>query len=187
MSASKPALYEGMFLFNSALIQSSVSAASDVLRQVLDRAEAEIVSMYKWDERKLAYPIKGQKRGLYMLVYFNARGTQIPNIERDVNLSDEILRCMILRGDHIGEAELQEAEEKARETQAAAALAGEAGEGEGEGGAGEAAAGTSETAEAGRSESEAAPGAEKEAERPTPEGGEGGEAEKAPEAGTRSE
>lgn len=171
MSASKPVLYEGMFLFNSTAVQSSVAAASDVLRQVLDRAEAEVVSMYKWDERKLAYPIKGQKRGLYMLAYFKARGTQIPNIERDVNLSDEILRCMILRGEHIGEAELAEADAKARETRDAAALAeaGEAEGGEGEGG---------EATEAASSE-------QPQAEPSTAEGGE--EAEKAPEAGTRSE
>ena len=134
MSASKPALYEGMFLFNSTAIQSNVHSAMEILRETLERAEAEIVSMYKWDERRLAYPIDGEKRGLYMLVYFRVRGTQIPNIERDVTLSEEMLRCMILRGDHIGEAELELAQERANETRSVAALeqAGEDAEGAGE-------------------------------------------------------
>ncbi|MEX2673044.1 MAG: 30S ribosomal protein S6 [Phycisphaeraceae bacterium] len=195
MSASRPVLYEGMFLFDSAAVQSSVAIATEALNEVFKRSEAEVVSLHRWDERKLAYPIKGQKRGLYMLAYFNVRGSQIPNIERDVTLSEQLLRCMILRADHVGQTELELAEEMAKETQAAEALerSGEGAEGaapaegeaqaEGEAAPAAEATETAETTEGSRTESEAAASAEPEAPRPTPAAGD--EATEAPESGTR--
>ncbi len=121
MSESQP-LYEGMFLFNPSEIGSSLATATELVQQVLDRANAEVVAIYKWDDRKLAYDIKNQKRGLYMLAYFKADGGKIPGLERDVNLSEQITRVMVLRADHIGEVELKEAQEKSEQTRTEAAM-----------------------------------------------------------------
>ena len=63
--------------------------------------------MKKWSERKLAYEVKGQKRGSFVLVYFRAAHDQITQIDRDCNLSDLVLRNLILKADHIGETELE--------------------------------------------------------------------------------
>jgi len=100
-------LYEGLFLLNQGTVASDYAGCVDHLKEVLARAEAEIVAMQKWDERRLAYEIQGQRRGTFILVHFNARSSQIANIERDVNLSEIILRAMILKGEHIGDVELE--------------------------------------------------------------------------------
>ena len=114
------ALYEGMFLINPAEIGSNISTATDLVQQILDRAEAEAVAIFKWDDRKLSYEIKNQKRGLYMLACFKADGSKIAGIERDVNLSENMTRCMVLRADHIGETELKEAMERQEKTRSEA-------------------------------------------------------------------
>jgi small subunit ribosomal protein S6 len=62
--------------------------------------------MKKWDERRLAYEVRGQKRGLYILAYFKAPGAQLSHIERDCNLSEKILRAMILRADHLSDEQM---------------------------------------------------------------------------------
>ncbi len=108
MSENPTVLYEGLFLMGQSAGADMTSALAHV-REVLDRAEAEVITLAKWDERKLAYEIKGQKRGTYILSLFKARGTQIANIERDCNLSEQIIRAMIVRGDHIGEIEIEHA------------------------------------------------------------------------------
>ncbi len=122
MSDNQNALYEGLFLMNNAMIGSDLTKAVQFVRGILDRASAEVDSISKWDDRRLAYDIKGQKRGLYLLAYFHVSGGQIANIERDVTLSEQALRCMIIRADHVGEAELQLAREKDAETSDAANL-----------------------------------------------------------------
>ncbi len=98
-------LYEGLFLLSQSAA-SDLNAATEHLKHILTRGEAEILVLRKWEERRLAYPIKGQKRGTYLIAYFHVPPQQLPNMERALNLSENILRSMILRADHVGEVEL---------------------------------------------------------------------------------
>ncbi len=52
-----------------------------------------------WDERRLAYPINGHKKGLYYLTYFRSEGKNIASIEHDCSLNETILRSLILKVD----------------------------------------------------------------------------------------
>lgn len=92
--------YEAMFLFDPTFGTNLEDCEAEI-RRVMDRAEAEILFCKKWDERRLAYRIKGRKRGVYMLVYFKASSSKITPLERDVQLSEPILRLLVLRADDI--------------------------------------------------------------------------------------
>jgi len=94
-------LYEALFLIDTGEAAADWQGINDHLKKIFDRNEAEILSMRKWDERPLAYPILGKKRGTYILVYFNALSSVLDAIERDIRLSERIMRVLILRGDHI--------------------------------------------------------------------------------------
>ena len=109
MSDTTPVLYEALFLINQSALATDSAGATAHVQEMLDRAEAETLSLNRWDERKLAYPVDGQKRGTYLIAYFRARPTQIANITRDCNLSEQVLRVMFVRADHMGETELQAA------------------------------------------------------------------------------
>jgi ribosomal protein S6 len=99
-------VYEALFLVDSAEAASDWQGINDHVKKILERNEAEILSIRKWDERPLAYPIMGRKRGTYILVYFNALCVKLSAIERDAQLSERILRVMILRGDHVTPKEM---------------------------------------------------------------------------------
>lgn len=92
--------YQGLFLFPQSAV-SDLQAASDHVLEILHRANAEIISFKKWDERRLAYEVKGNKRGLYFMTYFKAHANKLAGLERDCNLSERLLRAMITRADHI--------------------------------------------------------------------------------------
>ena len=100
-------LYEALFLVDSAEAASDWDGVIQSIEKVLNRVEADIVSIRKWDERPLAYEINRKKRGTYLLVYFNVDGDKISTIERDVQLSERIMRVLILRGDHLTEGGVQ--------------------------------------------------------------------------------
>ncbi len=102
-------LYEGLFLLRQEAASNDFGGCVDFLRATFDRAEAEVVVLRKWDERRLAAEIKRQKRGIFLLAYFRSQPTQIAAIERTCALSEQILRCLIIRADHIGDVELAEA------------------------------------------------------------------------------
>ncbi|MDY7010502.1 MAG: 30S ribosomal protein S6 [Planctomycetota bacterium] len=91
--------YEAMFLLDAD--NSDFESASTPVREVLERAGAEVLTIKPWDERRLAYTIKGRKRGLYILTYFKADPTRIDDLQHDIQLNDRLLRAMILSGDHL--------------------------------------------------------------------------------------
>jgi small subunit ribosomal protein S6 len=89
-------LYEGMFLVDSALATADWEGTLGVVDNILKRADAEVVAIRKWGERKLAYDIEHKTRGTYILAYFKADGRRITGIEKDVVLSEKIMRVLIL-------------------------------------------------------------------------------------------
>jgi small subunit ribosomal protein S6 len=93
--------YEAMFLLNAGYASGSWDAAKAEVEHILHRANAEILHLRKWDERRLAYPIKGNKRGVYVLAFFRGDSSKTAGIERDVQLSENILRVLVLRADHL--------------------------------------------------------------------------------------
>jgi small subunit ribosomal protein S6 len=57
---------------------------------------AEMLSARRWDERRLAYAIKGQQRATYLLAYFKADTHQLGGIRRDLQFSESVLRSLVL-------------------------------------------------------------------------------------------
>jgi small subunit ribosomal protein S6 len=139
---TKNKLYEGMFLIDSSLTGADWDGIIATIRTILEKAEAEIVSIEKWDDRRLAYDIKGKSRGTYILSYFRVDGGKIQDIEKSVRLSEKIMRVLILSGEQLSqediekdtpasklEKEQQESKEATQETPAeSASPAEEAGE-----------------------------------------------------------
>ena len=92
-------VYECMFLLDTNKVAGDVPAAAQQLRGILERNHCEILASRPWDERRLAYPIKNHKKGLFYLTYFRTEGKNLINIERDCALSELILRQMVLKID----------------------------------------------------------------------------------------
>ncbi len=107
LSSSLKQTYEAMFLVDSAEATANWSDVLTAVNTVMERAEAEVISLRKWDERRLIYEIAGSKRGTYILCYFKSDPSAISGIERDVQLSESLLRVLILRADPITEEAMQ--------------------------------------------------------------------------------
>jgi small subunit ribosomal protein S6 len=85
-----------MFLLDTNKVAGDLGAAQKQIHVLLERNHAEILASRPWDERRLAYPIKGHKKGLYYLTYFRSEGANIVNLERDCALNEMILRVLVL-------------------------------------------------------------------------------------------
>ena len=107
METAVKRMYEGMFLVDSALAAQDWQKVLDEVQRILDRAGAEVVSLKKWDERRLCYDIQGKSRGTYILVYFNCETEKVNGIERDVQLSELIARSLVLRTDAMSTEDIE--------------------------------------------------------------------------------
>ena len=98
--------YEAMFLISQAVAADFADAVAHI-REILSRAGAEVVAMKKWDDRRLAYEIDKQKRGVFILVYCALPGDGVAKIQHDCNLSEKIMRVMVVKADHLTLEEMQ--------------------------------------------------------------------------------
>src|SRR5574341_715403 len=94
-------MYEGLFLIDNAYASTEWDNVVKHIHDILQKNEAEILKTEKWGEKKLAYKIKGHKRGTYLLVHFNAKNTAIAPVKRDFQLSDYLIRFLIVKDNKI--------------------------------------------------------------------------------------
>jgi small subunit ribosomal protein S6 len=104
----KNAQYEAMFLLGP--VAGSAEDVTALPKGIIEKHDGKIMVIKKWDERKLSYELAGQKRGTFVVVFFTAPGAAVTQIERDVNLSDEILRVIVLKADHLSKEEMEAVE-----------------------------------------------------------------------------
>ena len=89
-------IYEGMFLLDSARAAKDWEGTEALVTGVLTRYGAKLLIKDRWDERKLAYPVKKQRRGTYYLAYFDAPAAALGEIRRDLTLTDGVIRFLLL-------------------------------------------------------------------------------------------
>lgn len=95
-----------MFLVDSSIAGADWDGTISVIKTILKKVKAEIISIKKWDDRKLAYNIKGKSRGTYILSYFRVEGEKITDIENAVRLSEKIMRALILNAEHMSQEDI---------------------------------------------------------------------------------
>lgn len=103
---ARTGVYEAMFLAS----QASAAAFGDLVAHInhlLSRANADVLAMKKWDDRRLAFEIDKQKRGVYILAYFTCPTDMVAHLERDVQISDQLMRVLVTSAEHLTDEEIQ--------------------------------------------------------------------------------
>lgn len=110
--------YEGLFLIDNTHANKDWDDAVNHVHEILQKHKAEVLFTEKWGERKLAYKVKGQKRGTYLLIRFNAPTGAITHIKQNCLLSEIILRSLIVSDLGLEVTPLEGAEEAALKSEA---------------------------------------------------------------------
>lgn len=117
-------LYEGLFLFDPAEAGKGMDGIIQIVTEALTKHGAEIVSVEHWGDRRLAYEIKGLKRGTYVLSYFNGNPESMVDLDRTLRLDERVIRHMVLHHEKTPAALTErESEEKAAEAEPVGAAA----------------------------------------------------------------
>jgi small subunit ribosomal protein S6 len=104
------AVYEGMFILDPAKFARDPGAAAQQVADLITQHGGTVLAARIWDERKLAYPIKGHRKGVYWLTYFRMPGANLVALERQCEITDEIIRKLVLKvDDRIADALVQHA------------------------------------------------------------------------------
>jgi small subunit ribosomal protein S6 len=92
-------VYEGMFLLDSNRYGRDPEGVAGQIPKMIQEAGGAMLVSRLWEERRLAYPIKGRRKGTYWLTYFRLDGPKLGEVRRKCQLSDSILRALFVKID----------------------------------------------------------------------------------------
>jgi len=87
--------YELLYIVHPDLESSIDKIINRVKSQITDK-DGKITYEENWGKRKLAYKIRKSDTGIYILVYFEMPKDMLAKVERDLRLTEEIIRFMLL-------------------------------------------------------------------------------------------
>ena len=95
--ADKTAVYEGLVIFDANRLGRDREGLPGELNGLIEAAGGTIEVSRLWEERRLAYPIKGQRKGAYWITYFHLSTQKLTELTRSCELQDGILRQLFVR------------------------------------------------------------------------------------------
>ena len=90
--------YELMYVLHPRLTEEEINEAIDRISAQVTGSDGEILSVDRWGRRRLAYPIDRNLEGFYVLSTFKAPAEACGPIEAQLNLSEDVLRHLLIRG-----------------------------------------------------------------------------------------
>ncbi len=77
--------------------ESIVNETVKEIQEILASKKINILNQNNWGSRKLAYPIKKQVNGYYILFSISGDGKDVKDIEKNLIIKDNILRFRIFK------------------------------------------------------------------------------------------
>ena len=97
-------LYETVLIARNDVTQQQVEQLADDIGTELETDGGAVKKREYWGLRSLAYRIKKNRKGHYMLLGLDAKPAFITEMERQLGLNEDVLRYMTIRVDEIEEA-----------------------------------------------------------------------------------
>ena len=91
--------YETMIVLRTDLQEAGVKEQTERIRKLLETQGAIVGGIHEWGLRELAYAIRKERRGYYVLVEYTAAAAAVAELERNLKLSDFVLRFISIRQD----------------------------------------------------------------------------------------
>jgi len=92
--------YETLAVLHPDLGEAGSKELVQKMRTVLESGRAEIKKVDEWGLRELAYVIRKQRRGIYVLLEYKAEPQAVAELERQLKLNDQVLRFLSVRQIH---------------------------------------------------------------------------------------
>lgn len=83
-------------IINSNLEEATIRATVEKFESLIN-ANGKVESTEEWGKKKLAYPIKKQAEGYYVLVNFTSNPEFIDELDRIYNITDEVIKHIVVK------------------------------------------------------------------------------------------
>ena len=92
-------VYEGLFILDANRYGRDPAGVSGRVEKLIEKQNGTLLVSRLWEERRLAYPIRGQRKGTYWLTYFRMDTDNLGTLTEQTRRDDNILRHLFLKVD----------------------------------------------------------------------------------------
>jgi small subunit ribosomal protein S6 len=96
-------LYESVFIARQDLAAPQAEALGETFQALVEANGGKVTKREYWGLRNLAYKIKKNRKGHYVLMNIEGTGATISELERNLRIHEDILRYMTVRVDELEE------------------------------------------------------------------------------------
>lgn len=90
--------YEVAIIYDPGL-EVDLSKAETRVKKIITDNKGKVVSGDNWGKKKLAYPINKNEHGVYVFYTVELPGESLQKVESTLNITDEVIRYLIVRLD----------------------------------------------------------------------------------------
>ncbi len=90
--------YETVFIINPNVEEEGIKALVDKFSSVINN-DGKVESVENLGKKKLAYEVKKNSEGTYMLINFEAAPSLVAELERVYRITDEVIKFIVVRKD----------------------------------------------------------------------------------------
>ncbi len=90
--------YETVFIINPTVEDTGVKALIEKFSSLINN-DGKVKQVEELGIKKLAYEIKKQKEGIYVVIQFEANPELIKELERIYRITDEVMKFIVVRKD----------------------------------------------------------------------------------------
>src|ERR1700726_3062470 len=94
-------LYENVFIARQDISGAQVDALADALTQLVADNGGEVRKREYWGLRNLAYRMRKNRKGHYMLLNLSAPPAAVAELERTMRINEDVIRYLTIRVDEL--------------------------------------------------------------------------------------
>ena len=91
------ALYEHLLIARQDISAQQVDALATHLKTIVEGEGGKVEKQEYWGLRGLAYRIKKNRKGHYVLLNINAPAKAVQELERQLKINEDVLRCLTVK------------------------------------------------------------------------------------------
>lgn len=92
-------LYEVVFIARQDITATQVEALTEQFQNVITEGGGTVVRTESWGLRTIAYKIKKNRKGHYVMLHLDSPAAAIHEMERQMRINEDLLRYLTLRVD----------------------------------------------------------------------------------------
>ncbi|HZR46976.1 MAG TPA: 30S ribosomal protein S6 [Candidatus Manganitrophaceae bacterium] len=89
--------YETIFIIKPSLTDEEIAKVIEKTKGIIQRGGGEVVVAENWGKKKLAYEVRKEKKGTYIIVHFKGTGATVSELERSYRLDETIIKFITLK------------------------------------------------------------------------------------------